>query len=104
MSRTGAQLLTAFSRFIGDEIEPAGLTTSSAGASDGTTLIDTDLRQLGEDSIKDFYLRPTGSTNQYEIRRITDFAESNGTCTVAPAFSAQAANAQAYEPHRYHPA
>lgn len=98
-------LIDGFSRFIGDELPiPGGSTTTSAGAADGTTLIDTTLRRFGEDTITDMYLRPTGSTNQYAIRRVTSFSEATGTCSVAPAFAAQTATSQAYELHRYDPA
>ena len=101
MSRTGEQLLTGFSAFIGD---PWASTTTSAGNSGGTTLVDTALRRFGDDTLRDFYLRPTGATNPYAIRRITTNAAATGTCTVAPAFAAQTANAQTYGLHRYDPA
>lgn len=101
MSLTGAQLLTGFGRFIGDDWSS---TTTSAGTAGGTTLVDTTLSRFGDDSIRDFYLRPTGATNQFQIRRITDSVGSTGVCTVAPAFSAQTASGQTYELHRYDPA
>jgi hypothetical protein len=37
------------------------------------------------------------------VRRITQFAQSTGTCTVAPAFTAQTASGQTYQLHRYDP-
>ena len=100
MSLTGAQLLTGLSEFIGDYI---AATTTSAGASDGTTIISTILRRYGDDYLRDFYARPTGATNQFEIRRVSSFASATGTCTVAPAYTAQAATSQAIEVHRYDP-
>ena len=68
MALTGSVLLAGFSRFIEDHW--AG-TTTSAGAADGTTLVDTSLRRYGEDAWRDFYVRPTGATNAYAIRRAT---------------------------------
>lgn len=100
MALTGAQLLTGLSKFI-DDYE-AG-TTTSAGASDGTTLVDTSLGDKGDGHYVGYYVRPTGATNQYAVRRVTAFEASTGTLTVAPAFSAQTATSQTYELHRFEP-
>ncbi len=97
MSLAGSVLLTGFSDFIGDLYE---VTASDTGST--TTLVDTSLRKFGEDKIINWYLRPTGSTNQYEIKRITGFAESSGTATVAPGFTSSTA-AEAYGLHKYDP-
>ena len=101
MSRTGAQLLTGFSQFIGDLWSG---TTTSAGNAGGTTITDTALRRFGDDTLRDFFIRPTGASNQYAIRRISGNAAATGIVTVAPAFATQAATAEAYEIHRYDPA
>lgn len=100
MSRTGAQLLTDFSDFIGDNWASV---CTSAGASDGTTLVDTLLQRYGRDLIRDGYIRVTQSgSNQYVVRRVSNFTTS--TATLAPAFPAQVASSSAYEFHRYDPA
>lgn len=101
MSRTGSAILTAFSRFIGDYWTG---TTTSAGNAGFTTLVDTALRRFGDDTLRDFYLRPTGASNPYAIRRITSNAAATGTVTVTPAFAAQCATTETYEIHRYDPA
>lgn len=101
MSLTGQELLVGFSKFIGDYVSS---TTTSAGGAGGNTLIDTYLSRFADDKLIDWYLRPTGATNQYAVRRISDFTGSTGTCTVSPVFAAQTASTQAYELHRYDPA
>ena len=89
MAITGANLLTGLSDFIGDDFSSP---TTGTGASNGSTIVDTALEQYGEDSLRDYYIRITGSgTNQYVIRRISGFAASTGTLTVAPAYAAQVA-------------
>lgn len=100
MSLTGQQLLVGFSKFIGDY---ESSTTTSAGSAGGTTLVDTYLGQYADDYITDYYLRPTGATNQYAVRKISAFVNSTSTCTVAPAFGTQTASGQAYEIHKYNP-
>jgi len=101
MAITGANLLTGLSDFIGDGFSS---TTTGTGASNGSTIVDTALEQYGEDSLRDYYIRITGSgTNQYGIRRISGFAASSGTLTVAPAYAAQVAGSITYELHRYNP-
>lgn len=101
MSTTGANLLIGFSEFLNDYW--AG-TTTSAGASDGSTLVDTALRRYGTDTLKGFYVRPTGATNPFAIRRITANNATSGAVTVTPVFAAQTATTQTYEIHRYDPA
>ena len=100
MSLTGAQLLTGFSKFVDDH--EAG-TTTSAGASDGSTLIDSGLGKRGEGYFTGFWVRLTGSTNQYEVARVTKFESSTGTLTVSPEFTTQAATSETYELHRFEP-
>lgn len=101
MSTTGANLLVGFSRFINDYW--AG-TTTSAGAADGSTLVDTTLRRFGTDTLRGFYVRPTGATNPFAIRRITANNTTTGAVTVTPVFAAQTSTTQTYEIHRYDPA
>ena len=102
MALTGNQLLEGFSRFIADWFSSS---TTGAGVSGGTTLVDTVLRRYGEDYLRDWYLRSTiAGTNQYVVRRVTRFAASSGIATVAPGWAAQVAGADTYELHRYDPA
>ena len=101
MALAGSALLTGFSEFINDGWAS---TTTSAGASDGSTVVDTGLRRFGTDTLKGFYVRLTGVTNPLAIRRITANNTTSGAVTVAPPFAAQAATAETYEIHRYDPA
>lgn len=100
MSLTGAELLTGFSKFLNDHWSG---TTTSAGLSDGTTLVDTALGRFGDGRLVGYYLRPEDATNQYDIRRVTDFTASSGTCEVRPAFDAQTASGEDYGLHKYDP-
>lgn len=103
MSRTGNQLLTDLSRYIGDLDFPEGLETTGAGSS--TSLVDTALSRFGDDFLNDWYVRVTESVNgnQYLARRITDFTSSTGTCTLSPAFAGATASGTTYELHRISP-
>lgn len=101
MSLTGTQLLTGLSSFIEDNWSG---TTTSAGNSGGTTFIDSTLGRYGDGKLRGRYVRITSGTDQWAIRRVTDNAQSTGTITVAPAFSAQLATSVTYELHRYDPA
>lgn len=104
MSLTGAELLTGFSRFIGDEYDPAGLTTSAAGDSAGTTLIDDSLGEFDDDALVGRWVRVTQSgSNQYLVRRIVANESVSGLVEVRPAFAAQIASGDSYELHRYDP-
>ena len=101
MSLSGQILLEDFSKFIGDYTP-----SETTGAGSSTTLVDTYLSRYGDDKIIDWYLRITENvnSNQYLVRRISDFVSSSGTCTVAPAFAGGAtASGTTYELHRYDP-
>lgn len=102
MSLTGNQLLTGFSRFIGDLEFPQGLTTTGAGST--TTTVDTRLADFGDDYLIGRYVRITENVNgnQYLSRRATDFVSSTGTIT-HPAFAGSTASGTDYELHRYSP-
>ena len=64
--------------------------TTSAGASNGTTVVSTNASGV-DDSYIGAYLRSEDSITQGEERQITDFVNSSGTFTVNPAFSGQIA-------------
>lgn len=98
MSLTGAQLLAGFSDFIGDYWSS---TTTSAGASDGSTLVDTALQRFGRDGLIDGYIRLTSGTYTLQHRRVSNFTTS--TATVAPVFGGQVASGVTYQFHRYDP-
>ena len=104
MSLTGTQLLTGFGRFIGDEYDPAGLSTSAAGDSSGTTLIDDTLGEFDDDALVGRWVRITQSGGtQYQVRRIVKNQSVSGLVEVRPAFSAQIATSTTYELHRHDP-
>lgn len=104
MSRTGAQLLSSFSRFIGDEYDPAGLSTSAAGDAGGTTLIDDTLGEFEDDALVGRWVRITQvGSNQFLVRRIVKNESVSGLVEVRPAFAAQIAASDTYELHRYDP-
>ena len=101
MSLTGEQLLAGLGVFLGDDWSSSA---TSAGASDGTTLVDTLLRRFGDDALIDWYLRPTSGTYALVQRRISDFSAGTGTIAVAPAFAGQIASAVTYGLHFHDPA
>lgn len=100
--RTGAELLTAMSRFLNDEWTS---TLTSNGNAGGTTIIDTTLRRFGDDAVRGQYIRITqAGATQFEVRRVSGFTAATGTSTVAPAFSAQINSGDSYELHAWDPA
>lgn len=99
MSRTGDQVLQAVGEVIHDHFAS---TTTSAGASDGTSIIDTALRQYGDNKLVGRYIR-LGTTGRV-VRRIIRNTQSSGTATLAEPFAAQVASGVAYQLHRYKPA
>jgi hypothetical protein len=103
VTRTGNQLLTQLSRYIGDLDFPEGLLTTAAGSS--TTIVDTALGRFGDDYLIDWFARITANVagNQYLARRISDFVGSSGTATLLPAFAGATGSATAYELHRISP-
>lgn len=102
MSRTGNQVLTDLSRFIGDLDFPQGLTTTGAGGT--TSLVDSALGRFGNDYINDWYIRITEDVNgnQYLNRRVSDFVASTTTAT-HDAFPGTTASGTTYELHRISP-
>lgn len=104
MTLTREQALTGFSKFISDYWAS---TTTAAGASNGTTLVDTLLGRNGDDSVSDRYFRVTSGTATQQIRRALgsqSFQSATGEVTVQPSFSAQIATSVTYEMHKYDPA
>lgn len=100
-SATKANLRQAVSERMGDWWP---LTSSAAGNAGGTTAVFASLIGKPTSSIDNLYLLQTGATNTGEWRPITSFDPSNGTITVARAFTAQTASAQTSELHAISPA
>ena len=100
MALSGNALLSGFSHFIEDYWAS---TVTANGASDGTTLIDTQLARFGDGLLDDRYVRLTGTTSglQYVNTRVT--SHSGTTVTLLPAYSAQVDVNDTYELHRYDP-
>ena len=71
-----------------------GSTTSSS--SDATSVFDTKLRG-GNDSKNGRYLRLTSGSLDGEESRVSDYAQSTGDMTVAPAFTGNPASGVSYE-------
>ena len=99
MSLTGDNLIVILSKMMGDYF------ASTATGGSTTTIVDTTLQQKMDKGWVGYWARPTSSgTYQYQNRRASDFVNSSGTLTVAPAFGAAIANAVTYELHRFDPA
>ncbi len=99
MSRTGEQILQAVSEVLNDVWSS---TTTSAGASDGTSLLDTKLSAFGDNRLQGRYAR-LGATGRV-VRRASRSTQSSGTLTFPEAFSAQVGSSATYQLHRYDPA
>ena len=101
---TRAVLRQRLSEAIGDY---TSMTTTSAGAADGTTLIDTGLRNLSggrdDDSFEGWYVLLTSSAASGEIKRVRQSRESVNSITLQEAFSIQVAGSVTYELHRNDP-
>jgi hypothetical protein len=97
---TGAQLLAGLSEFVNDY---EASTTTSAGNSGGTTLVDTYASRYGDGYLSGMFIRITSGTCVNQIRRVTSNTQATGTITVAPAFSAQVATSVTYQIHKYDP-
>lgn len=69
---------------------------SSAGASDGSTIVDTSLRG-GDDDHNGKWAIQTSGTNDGVIRQVKDYVASTQTLTVEPVFAAQVASGVTYE-------
>lgn len=98
--QTGAQLLQGLSSFVNDW---ESSTTTSAGNSGGTTLVDTYMSRYGDSRLSGMFIRLTSGTYNTQVRRISSNAQATGTITVTPAFGGQVASGVTYELHRYDP-
>ena len=98
MSRTGEQILQAISEVLNDWWTS---TTTSAGASDGTSLVDTKLQAFGDNRLAGRYARLTEASNV--VRRASRSTQSSGTLTFPEPFASQVASGQDYQLHRYEP-
>ena len=101
---TRAVLRQRLSEAIGDYLS---LATTSAGATDGTTLIDSGLRNLAggrdDDAFEGWYVLVTSGDASGEIKRVLQSRQANNSLTFQEAFSAQIASGATYELHRNDP-
>jgi hypothetical protein len=101
---TRAVLRQRLSEAIGDYTT---MTTTSAGAADGTTLVDTGIRNLpggrDDDAFEGWYVLLTSSAASGEIKRVLQSRESVNSVTLQEAFSIQVAGSVTYELHRNDP-
>lgn len=98
---TGQQLQVGLSKFV-DDYQPG--TTTSNGASDGSTIIDTSLEIFGDNRLVGQYVRITGAgTTQYQVSRVTSNTQASGSVSVSPSFTAQVSSTVTYELHKYEP-
>ena len=97
---TGENLLVGLGKFIDDHYAS---TTTSAGTSTGTTIVDTKLEAYGDNRLVGSYIRITESTAANQVARITANAQATGTVTVSPPFSAQIASGIDYQLHKFEP-
>jgi hypothetical protein len=102
MTRNGNQLLADFSVFLDDYWASE---TTSAGATDASTLVDTAIAEYGNDTLGGGYLRITdnASTNVHAIRRIKAFDPDSGECSAEVPFATAIAEGITYEFHRHDP-
>lgn len=100
MSLTGNQLLTGLSKFVDDYFTS---TTTSAGNSTFTTIVDTKLEVHGDNALVGQYIRITEGTYINQVGRITANVQATGTVTVSPPFGGQIASGTDYELHKYEP-
>jgi len=101
---TRAVLRQRLSEAIGDYLS---LAATSNGATDGTTLIDSGLRNLAggrdDDAFEGWYVLVTLGDASGEIKRILQSRQANNSLTFQEAFSAQIASGATYELHRNDP-
>ena len=101
---TRAVLRQRLSEAIGDYTT---MTTTSAGAADGTTLVDTGIRNLpggrDDDAFEGWYVLLTSGAASGEIKRVLQSRESVNSVTLQEAFSIQVASDITYELHRNDP-
>jgi hypothetical protein len=101
---TRAVLRQRLSEAIGDYLS---LTTTSNGTTDGSTLIDSGLRNLAggrdDDAFEGWYVLVTSGDASGEIKRVLQSRQANNSLTLQEAFSAQIASTTTYELHRNDP-
>jgi hypothetical protein len=101
MALDGEALLKGFSEFIFDWWEK---TTTSAGAADGSSLIDTQLGRKGDNALIDNYFRITSGDADNEISRgIVPFTSATGSMSIRPPFTSQIASSVTYQMHKHDP-
>lgn len=102
MSLDGQSLLQGLSEFLEDWHVSS---TTSAGNASKTTFVDTALGIFGDKRLSGRYVRIVeGTTNLYDVGKVTGNTQSTGTVTVSPPFGAQVASDISYELHKYEPA
>ena len=101
---TRAVLRQRLSEAIGDYLS---LTATSDGATDGTTLIDSGLRNLAggrdDDAFEGWYVLATSGSASGEIKRVLQSRQANNSLTFQEAFSVQITSTTTYELHRNDP-
>ena len=102
---TRATLRQRLSEAIGDY---QSLTTTSAGNSAGTSVVDTGLRNLpgaaDDDAFEGFYILVTSGANTGESRRIKSYIANTNTLVTQESFSGGAVDTTVtYELHQYDP-
>ena len=102
---TRATLRQRLSEAIGDY---QSLTTTSAGNSAGTSVVDTGLRNLpggsDDDAFEGFYILVTSGANTGESRRIKNYIANTNTLVTQESFSGGAVDTTVtYELHQYDP-
>lgn len=100
VTQTGEVLLTGFSDFIGDHETSV---STAAGAADGSSLVDTVIQELGQNSLEDWYVRLTDGAHDNEILRIAGNSGSTITFHSATSAGTAIASGTAYSLHRYDP-
>lgn len=75
-----------------------GVTTTSAGAADGSTVIATALSDPNRDDYwNNCLIVPSAGTSKYERRIVSDFTASTGKCDMRNFFTTQIANAVTFD-------
>ena len=101
---TRAVLRQRLSEAIGDYLS---LTATANGATDGSTVVDSGLRNLAggrdDDAFEGWYVLITSGDASGEIKRVLQSRQANNTLTLQTAFSAQIASTATYELHRQDP-
>ena len=101
---TRAVLRQRLSEAIGDYLS---LTATANGATDGSTIVDSGLRNLAggrdDDAFEGWYVLVTSGDAAGEIKRILQSRQANNTLTLQTAFSVQIASSVTYELHRQDP-